>query len=191
MRYRKVCRFESDRGHHNFFADVMEKLAEYFQTPRHLAVAVVIVSAAALLAAYTAQYGFGLKPCQLCLYQRVPYFLNIVLGGAAFFSTFRYPRLVTLFLYLAAAAFLAGAVVAFFHAGVEYKWWPGLPSCSGQILPENASLEDLRNILTQQPIVRCDEAAWTLFGVSMAGYNYLLSFALGVALLHFMRKEPA
>ncbi len=159
----------------------MKNLIGYFSAPKHLALAIVLVSAVALSAAYISQYGFGLKPCILCLYQRVPYAANIVLGLLAY----RYPRLLP----LTAAVFIAGAGIAGFHAGVEYGWWKGLSSCGGDILPENVSLEELRKSLTQQAIVRCDVPAWTLFGISMAGYNFFVSLDLGLSTLYLLRKR--
>jgi disulfide bond formation protein DsbB len=167
----------------------MNKLIEYLQVPRHLAAAVAAVSIAALAAAYISQYGFGLKPCILCLYQRVPYFVNIALGALAFLVSFRYPRLVTLFLWLSVAGFLIGAAIAGFHVGVEQGWWKGLSSCGGDILPENVSIEELRKAITQQPIVRCDQPAWTLFGISMAGYNYVMSTLLACGVVYLLRKN--
>lgn len=169
----------------------MNKLIAHLQVPRHLAVAVAVASAAALAAAYTSQYGFGLKPCILCLYQRIPYFANIALGLLAFLAAFRYPRLVTLILGLAAVTFFAGAVLAGFHVGVEHGWWKGLSSCGGNILPEHASLEELRKAIIQQAIVRCDKPAWTLFGISMAGYNFAVSLALAFGTACLLRKNKA
>lgn len=167
----------------------MKNLITLLQTPRYLAIATALLSAMTLGAAYISQYGFGLKPCILCLYQRIPYALNILLGTIAFLATFRYPRLVMLMLYLSAAIFFIGAAIAGFHVGVEQGWWKGLPSCGGAILPENASLEELRHALTQQEVVRCDKPAWTLFGISMAGYNLLVSLVFGSTLLRLIRRN--
>lgn len=167
----------------------MKQLIEYFQTPRHLALAVLAISTAVLATAYISQYGFGLKPCILCLYQRIPYALNISFGLLAFLATFRYPRVVTLLLWISALTFFAGAAVAGFHAGVEYGWWKGLPACGGDILPENVSLEELRKSITHQAVVNCDKAAWTLFGVSMAGYNFLTSLALGCSVTYLLWRD--
>jgi disulfide bond formation protein DsbB len=168
----------------------MNKLLKYFQVPRHLAVAVALASAASLSAAYISQYGFDLKPCILCLYQRIPYTLNILSGIFAFLATFRYPRLAVLLLALCAGAFFAGAGIAGFHVGVEQGWWEGLPSCGGDIIPQNVSIEELRLSLTHQDIVRCDKPAFVLFGISMAGYNCLLSLVLGLAVIYQLRKRP-
>jgi len=137
------------------------------------------------------QYGFGLKPCILCLYQRVPYYINIALGLAAFVASFRYPRLVKLLIALAAVSFLTDAAIAGFHVGVEQKWWPGLSSCGGDIVPKGASIEELRNAMEHQAIVRCDEPAWVMFGISMAGYNFLISLALVFGVTFLLRKKHA
>lgn len=169
----------------------MKRWIKYFMVPLHLAAAIAAASAAALAAAYIGQYGFGLKPCVLCLYQRIPYALNISLGIMAILATFRYPRLATLLLWLSAMSFLAGASLAGFHVGVEQKWWAGLSSCGGNALPENVSLEDLRRAIIHQGIVRCDTPAWLLFGVSMAGYNFALSLALGLAVVCLLRENKS
>lgn len=83
---------------------------------------------------------------------------------------------------LAGLVFLAGAGIAAFHVGVEQHWWQGLASCGGN-LPQARTVEELRAALLAQPVVRCDEVAWSLFGISMAGWNFL--FSLGLAALSF------
>src|SRR5262249_7322715 len=77
---------------------------------------------------------------------------------------------------LLALAMLCGAAIAFYHAGVEWKWWPGPRDCSGPLeqLGSRNLLEQLQTI----SIVRCDEAPWRLLGLSLAGYNVLISLAL-------------
>ena len=167
----------------------MNKLLQYLQMPRHLAPAIAVASAIILSAAYISQYGFGLKPCILCLYQRVPYTLNITLGILAFLASFRYPRLATLVIYLAALSFLTGAAIAGFHVGVEQGWWKGLPSCGGDIMPQNVSVEELRQAMMHQAIVRCDQPAWVLFGISMAGYNFAMSLALSFGVVYLLRRK--
>lgn len=167
----------------------MNKLIQFLLVPRHLAIGVLLASAGILSAAYVSQYGFGLKPCILCLYQRVPYFVNIGLGIAAFAATFRYPRLAMLLLYAASISFLTDAFIAGFHAGVEYGWWKGLPACGGDIVPKNATIEQMRAALTHQNIIRCDKPAWTLFGVSMAGYNFVIASTLTAISMYCLRKN--
>ena len=76
-----------------------------------------------------------------------------------------------------AAAFAIGGAIAIYHAGIEYGWFAGPTSCSG-VGPTPTTIEELRRQLMAQPVVRCDEPAWTMFGVSMAGYNAVVSTVL-------------
>lgn len=166
----------------------MNRLIQYLQTPRRLALAIALASAIILSVAYISQYGFGLKPCILCLYQRGPYGLNIALGIMAFLASFRYPRLTRLIIYIAALSFLADAAIAGFHVGVEQGWWKGLPSCGGDIVP-HGSIEEMRRAMEHQAIVRCDKPAWTMFGISMAGYNFVTALVLACGVTWQLRKK--
>jgi disulfide bond formation protein DsbB len=167
----------------------MNRLLHYLQTPRYLAAAIAIASAVILSGAYISQYGFGLKPCILCLYQRVPYLMNIALGVVAFLISFRYPRLTKPLLALAVLSFCVGAAIAGFHVGVEQGWWKGLPSCGGDIVPKNVSIDELREAMEHQAIVRCDQPAFVFLGISMAGYNFLISLALVGGIVYLLRKK--
>jgi len=89
---------------------------------------------------------------------------------------------------LASLAILAGAVVAGFHVGVEQQWWPGLASCGG-VSEMPMTVEALKQQIMNAPVVRCDEVAWSLMGISMAGYNTLLSLALGLGGLVLLRRR--
>ena len=139
------------------------------------------VSVAALANAYTAEYVFGLEPCILCLYQRIPYAIAGVLGAAALFMpSFRLPAVA-----VAGVVFLAGAVLAFYHVGVEQHWWVSAAACgAGGGGDGPATVDDLRQLLMQaKPVKACDQVDWTLFGLSMATYNVALSLALATASL--------
>lgn len=142
---------------------------------------VALVSAAILGTALASQYWGGLEPCQLCLYQRVPYVITIALGLLAALPFPRGFRLACLV--LAALVFAAGAALAGFHVGVEQGWWEGLPGCSAPDFTQ-MSLDDMRDtIMGREKVVPCDEVAWSLFGISMAGYNFIASIVLaGVTL---------
>jgi len=131
---------------------------------------------AALCIAWIAQYGFGLAPCELCYLQRYGYWAAIALGVIAILQPAGTPRR-TVAVILLALAFLATAGIALFHVGVEQKWWHGFSSCTGSIAP-GMTPEELQNAIQNAPIVRCDVPAWTMFGVSMAGYNILYALAL-------------
>lgn len=141
---------------------------------RFLLPALAAIAAAALAAAYTAQYGFGLLPCILCLYQRIPYAVVVVIGLAGTFAPEAARRPLA---WLCAATFAAGAGIAGFHVGVEQHWWQGLETCSGAAL-DTSSLEALRAQITGSKLPRCDQPAWALFGITMAGYNMAASLFL-------------
>jgi disulfide bond formation protein DsbB len=146
---------------------------------------VLIASVAVLGAAFAFQYLGGLAPCELCYWQRWPYAATIVLAAVALFA----PRAERPHLFLCAAIFLAGAGIALYHVGVEQHWVAGPQACSGG--PSGAAtIEELRRRLEATPVVRCDEPAWTLFGISMAGYNAFVSLALAVfSLAAALRKR--
>ena len=96
---------------------------------------------------------------------------------------------------LAAAAFLIGAGIAAYHVGVEQYWWAGTEACTGAATGSARSVDELRAQIMTAPTARCDEIAWSLFGVSMAGYNFLFSLVLaGFAALAAranLRREAA
>lgn len=140
------------------------------------------LAAATLGTVYASQYLGGLQPCKLCLYQRWPWW---VAGGLALLGL-ALPQLRRGGLMLAGLAIWVGAGIALYHTGVEQKWWSGPASCSGGSMPD--SLEALRALIFSAPVVRCDEIAWSLFGISMAGYNALLSVATGAALFWLLRR---
>jgi len=153
--------------------------------PLFPAAAIAALGVVLLAGAYAFEYLGGLKPCPLCLEQRTPWFVLIVLGGAIVGAEMaKAPRWVVLGLYAAAAIVaLYGAYLAGYHAGIEYKWWPGPPDCTGDgiSLPPDGGL---LGGLSPNEIVRCDEVPWALAGVSLAGFNFLFSIlavALGVA----------
>ena len=123
-------------------------------------------SAALLIGAYLFQYVGGYPPCALCWWQRYPHFAALALALVAFW---RPPGAVLVA--LAALAIAVSGLIGAFHAGVEYGWWEGLTACT-TALP--AGVDPLEAILNA-PLVRCDVAPWSLFGISLAGWNFLFS----------------
>jgi disulfide bond formation protein DsbB len=123
----------------------------------------------------------GLAPCALCLHQREAYWIAAAVAALALLArrmegaelTNRALNLLLTF------AFVGGAIVAGFHMGVEYKWWPGLPSCTAA--SSGAVPTDLLGALNQPlHVVGCDEAPWIFLGLSMAGWNMLISLKLAI-----------
>jgi disulfide bond formation protein DsbB len=143
------------------------------------ALAIAVLGAATILGAYFFQYVLKLPPCPLCLEQRVPYYIAIPLAlvvafGAAYGApTWR----VRLGFALLAITMLVSAGLGVYHAGIEWKFWQGPTECSGDLPALSTDL--LRQIQTTS-VVRCDEAAWRFLGLSLAGYNALISSALAV-----------
>jgi disulfide bond formation protein DsbB len=147
---------------------------------RHWPLFVLAVSVAMLATAHLFEHN-GLAPCALCLRQREVYWGAMAVAAAGvvlprFWANPLLPRTVCAFLGI---AFLAGAGVALYHAGVEYNWWAGPSDCASIGGP--VSVDDIARMLgTKTTVVPCDEAAWRdpVIGLSMAGWNGLISGAL-------------
>ncbi len=133
-------------------------------------------SAALLLGALGFQFIGGLPPCHLCLLQRWPHLAAVLIALLALAVLHRFQRP------LAVAGALAAAVTSglgVYHAGVERGWWPGPSGCTG-LDPAGLSPDQLLERLTSAPLVRCDDIAWDFIGISMAGWNAILSAVLVV-----------
>jgi len=143
------------------------------------AVAIAAVGAATILGAWVFQYGFGLKPCPLCLEQRYAYYFAIPLAVMVLLGDQVGASRKVLLAALVAIALgmFWNAGLGVYHAGVEWKWWAGPQECSGA-LEDLGSAGGLLNKLQSITVVRCDDAAWRFLGLSLAGYNALISLAL-------------
>ena len=130
--------------------------------------------------AYLAQYGFGLYPCEMCWWQRYPHFAAMAL---ALVGTVATPG--RTWFALAAGGILASGLIGGWHAGIEYGWWEGLTACSTGPAAGAMSLDDL----SAAAIIRCDRAPWTLAGVSLAGFNFLISTAGALAIFALLARR--
>jgi disulfide bond formation protein DsbB len=151
------------------------------------ALAIAAVGIATLLGAYYFQYVLHYQPCPLCLEQRIPYYVGIPLAlVVALAARLRAPRPLLIAGFAALAlALLIGAALAAYHAGVEWHLWAGPQECSGD--PNFGRTGSLLDQLNTVIVVRCDEAPWRLFGVSLAGYNVVISAALACIALWGLR----
>ena len=140
----------------------------------------LLVPAGLLGGALVAQYGFGLPPCEMCWWQRYPHIVALALAALAWQT--RRDALVA----LAGVAIVVSGAIGAIHAGVEYDWWEGITACSANGL---GGSDPLASIMAA-PIVRCDVAPWTLGGISLAGFNFLISNAAGLAILFLIRRRP-
>lgn len=139
----------------------------------------------ALGTAYTAQYVFGLEPCILCLYQRIPYAIAGVLALAAILMPRGTGRIVLLA--ICVPVFLTGAGIAFYHVGVEQHWWVSAAGCGGEV-SGLSTVADLQASLMAEPVKACDEVDWTLFGLSMTVYNVAASLILTAATAYGVKR---
>ncbi len=153
--------------------------------PRTLAILAFAASAGALVAALIAEHGFGLRPCILCYWQR---YAHVAAAALALLVLLLPGSVRKLTLGAAAVAFLASGAIAGFHVGVEQHWWEGTAECHSPVFDPNASIEELEQMLLSTDFVPCDEVAWSLFGISMAGYNLLYSLGAGALLLYLTAK---
>ena len=144
---------------------------------RNAASIAALAAAGLLIAVFAMQYIGGLAPCSLCLTQRWPHGVALALGLIALMPITGAPAR-RLLLALIALSFAVTAGIGAYHAGVEYGWFAVPTACSGTI--SGNTVEELKRQLMAQPVVRCDEVAWSLFGVSLAGYNFLASSALAL-----------
>lgn len=139
----------------------------------------------ALVTAYIAEYVFGLRPCILCLYQRIPY--AIVITATLCHMALPLYLKEKWVIYGCLITLIAGTSVAGFHVGVEQHWWQGTESCGSTFSAD--SIDALRAMLQQSPAARCDEPAFTFLGISMTGWNMLYSLALVMLCIYWIQQR--
>jgi len=143
----------------------------------------LLVPLALMAGALGSQYLGHLVPCEMCMWQRYPHYAAIV--AAALAILLRRTSLSLPLTILAGVLILSSGAIGAFHAGVEYKWWPGPQHCTGTVQPG----ADFLKRLLAAPVIRCDEPQWTLFGISLAGFNFLISTVGGLAVLVLCLKR--
>jgi disulfide bond formation protein DsbB len=149
--------------------------------PRAAALLLALAATATVGGALFIEHVMGVKPCDLCLTQRIPYYAGVPLalavawlGGAA-----SRRRLAIAGLLLLGVLFAAGAGLGAYHAGVEWGWWPGPSGCTGAI-ERPAGMGDFLRQLETVRVVRCDEVALRILGLSLAAWNAVISAAMAV-----------
>jgi disulfide bond formation protein DsbB len=168
----------------------MHSAALHSVTPRGAALFIAAAAALTLAGAWYFELVLRLAPCPLCLDQRIAYYLAVpaALAVALFASRGAVSRETRGALLVLAVVFAFNALLGVYHAGVEWKWWPGPKTCAGAVPLAPAS--DILSALRQpQPFVACDEAPWRLLGISLAGYNALISAALALVALQASRSR--
>ena len=142
------------------------------------------VPAALLGGAYVGQYVFHLFPCEMCWWQRYAHFAALALAVLALLRPSA--RLLT---GLAALAILVGGLLGLYHAGVEYGWWQGFTACTSEVELGDDPLSAILNA----PMIRCDQVQWSLAGISLAGFNFLISVPAALLIFALVRRgqEPS
>ncbi|PNG26245.1 disulfide bond formation protein B [Methylocella silvestris] len=167
-----------------------------FLTPMRLAAAIFLVAVGSIGGAWIFQ-AMGYAPCELCLKERIPYYAAIPLAALAVWLAGRgRPGLLAACFAAIAVIFAAGAALGVYHSGVEWGFWPGPTDCTGP-LDHAGSVNDFLKQLQTVKVVRCDEVALRVFGLSLAAWNAAISVgltalaAIGVALSLRRPEAPA
>lgn len=157
------------------------KLPDFFQklNPAYICICYVTIATWLTIAALFMQFILDIRPCSLCLWQRIPYF--IVMFGAVLVPL----RFVRFTLYMQACAFLGNVALSAYHSGVERKWWAGPSGCTvGNF--QDLSIDDLYHQIMQTKIIRCDDISWSLFNLSLTNYNFIISVILALSAIYFI-----
>jgi disulfide bond formation protein DsbB len=139
---------------------------------------IALLLPAALLAGAWGSQLFGLMPCEMCHWQRWPHYAAVVVAALSFAPLARPVQM--RFVLFAAVLIAVSGTIGVFHAGVEYHWWQGITACTAPI--GTGDPMELLNQALRRPLVRCDVPQWTLFGISLAGFNAILSLGGAVAI---------
>jgi disulfide bond formation protein DsbB len=157
-------------------------MIESLRKPRVAAGMILAAALATIAGALVFEHVAGLQPCPLCLRQRIPYYAAMPVALATVLLPAR-GMWVRLGLGVLALIFLVSAGLGVHHAGVEWGWWPGPSDCAGAPAPSPGSTGDFLNQLQTTRVVSCTEAAWRFLGLSLAGWNVVISLGLaGLAL---------
>lgn len=144
---------------------------------RLVALELALLSAVLIATVYYFQLVLKILPCELCYWQRKPHFALIPLGVIGFFlANARWRAGV---LGAMAVLALANTGISIFHVGVEYHWWQGLPTCSAPTAV-TTTLEQARDLIFRATVVPCDKPGWVFMGISMAGWNGLVSLGMAI-----------
>lgn len=147
----------------------------------------LLVPLALIAGALASQYIGGLYPCEMCHWQRWPHYAAIILAALAFAVPARPAG--TALVALAGVAIAISGAIGVFHAGVEYRWWPGITGCTSTISGQGGTPAQMLERIMGAALVRCDVAQWSLFGISLAGFNALFSLAGAATIFALMTRR--
>ena len=147
----------------------------------HAALLVLLVSQLTISGAWFIELVLGVKPCHLCLIGRIPHYIGIPVAALALIANRESvsPRIGRAMLALLAIVFLVGTGIAVYHSGVEFGIFAGPTDCTGTI-EKAADIQDFLKQLQTVKVIRCDEVAMRIFGLSLASWNAVISLGLAV-----------
>jgi disulfide bond formation protein DsbB len=148
-------------------------------TRRRLALAILLAASATIAGALASEHWGGLSPCKLCLQQRWPYYLGVPLALATVLAPA--PAIRRAGLAGLALIFAVSVVLAAYHAGVEWSFWPGPADCAAGGAAAAGTFDEFARSLGGARVTSCSEAAWRFLGLSLAGWNAVVSLALALA----------
>ncbi len=147
----------------------------------------ILVPGALLAGAYGSEYWGGLYPCEMCWWQRYAHFVGLTFALLSL-ALRSFPDRGRSLVWLAALAILASGGIGAYHAGVEAGVFEGFTQCTSTA--SAGSTEDLLKAIMAAPIVRCDEIQFSFLGISMAGWNAILSLLAALTILWLSLKRP-
>lgn len=146
----------------------------------------LLVPLALLAGAWGFQLIGGLYPCEMCHWQRWPHYAALALAALAFVVPQRGAR--NALVVVAALLIAVSGAIGVAHAGVEYHWWEGFTACTSTVSLDGLDAAARLKAIMTAPVVRCDAPQWSFAGISLAGFNAILSFAGAATILGLMRR---
>ena len=150
---------------------------------KHVAWSTIVAGAWALSFALYFEIFQDYEACHLCLLQRIPYIIIIIIGVLEVLR----PQFILVCVNLTLAATMASTLLALYHVGVEQNLWDSISACKSTAIG-HISVEELKKSLLERPALSCANIEWSVFGISMAGYNSLYSLFLAFMSVLVLRK---
>ncbi len=153
---------------------------------KNILLLLLVTSSFSLAFAYSSEIFFGLKPCILCLYQRVPYFIIVLIAIIALILC-KKDSLRKIAAILCVLSLFVNSAIAFYHVGVEQKIFKLTEKCEDDF-GKATSIEELRQMISSSKLGKCDEPEFFFLGLTMAFWNMIFCFGLGIFSIFFLRR---
>ena len=157
-------------------------------TPLRAALAITLIASATIAGAWIFE-AFGYLPCELCLKQRWAYYIGVPLAALTTLIAARSEKAARPLLWLLALVFIGSMIFGVYHAGVEWRFWEGPAACTGAATAVG-SMDDFMKQLQTTQVVQCDKVAIRILGLSLAGWNAVISAAMAALAAIGARAKP-